>query len=69
MITGLRVDYPVLNRPFIFDKKNVQNHLAEETVNLRKNLLVYVTEAKHKLSKVLDAKGKIVLFEKASKKV
>jgi len=60
MITGLRVDNPFLNRPFIFDKKNIQTSLVNETIELRKTLIVIVPEVKTRLTKVLDKQGKVV---------
>ena len=61
-ITRLRVDNPMLNRPFIHNNDNLQNQLVRQTLNLRYNLKRKFPSltGKDELDRILDKTGKII---------
>lgn len=59
-IERLRVDNPMLNRPFVYDDKNLQVSLVRDCLNLRNNLIKQFKGLKNELDRVLDKSGKIV---------
>ena len=61
-IEHLRNDNPLLNRPFIFNKVNLQNHIIKQVLNIRRNLMKRFKSLKNEgeLDQVLDKTGKIV---------
>ena len=38
-VERLRVDNPMLNRPFIYHRKNMQTALVNDQLNIRENLI------------------------------
>ena len=56
----LRVDYPILNRPFIYNRENLQNSLVRDGLNIRSNLIKRFKDLKPDLNRILDKSGKII---------
>jgi len=59
-IERLRVDNPMLNRPFIYNRKNTQGSLVSDQLNIRENLVKRFRDLKPDLGRVLDKSGRIV---------
>ena len=59
-IERLRVDNPLLNRPFIYNDKNLQVTLVRDCLNIRNNMIKQFRTLKDDLDRVLDKSGKIV---------
>ena len=59
-INRLRVDYPLLNRPFIYGRTNMGPHMVKEGLTLRKVILKAHPDLHADLNRVLDKSGKIV---------
>lgn len=38
MVQMLRIDHPMLNRPFIYQGVNLQTHMIKQILNVRENL-------------------------------
>ncbi len=53
------MDNPLLNRPFIYNRANMQNTLVKDTLNIRQNLSKKFKGIKKELNRVLDKNGKI----------
>lgn len=62
-IERLRIDFPILNRPFIYNRENFQNALVRDGMNIRNNLIKRFKELKSELNRILDKSGKIVQME------
>lgn len=64
-VQRLRVDHPMLNRPFIYQGVNLQRHMIKQILNVRENLnKLYSTLKENKeLDRVLDKTGKIILVQ------
>ena len=58
-IERLKVDNPMLNRPFIYNRENYQTGLIREQLNIRDNLSKGFPGLKGELNRVLDKSGKI----------
>lgn len=59
-IERLRVDYPLLNRPFIYGRTNMGPHMIKEGLTLRKVVLKAHPDLREEVDRVLDKSGKIV---------
>lgn len=61
-VDRLRNDSAMLNRPFIYNKMNLQKHLIKQTLNIRLNLKKRFKELKprHELNMVLDKTGRLI---------
>lgn len=61
-IDRLRVDHPMLNRPFIFAGWNLQNQMIKQTLNLRYNLRKRYESlrGKDQIDRILDKTGRII---------
>ena len=61
-VEHLRNDNPLLNRPFVFNKVNLQSHMIKQVLNIRRNLMKRFKSLKNEgeLGQVLDKTGKIV---------
>lgn len=61
-VDRLRVDNPMLNRPFVYNGDNLQNQLVRQTLNLRHNLRKRfpALKTKDELEQILDKTGKII---------
>lgn len=61
-IDRLRVDHPMLNRPFIFAGWNLQNQMIKQTLNLRYNLKKRYESLRDKdqIDRILDKTGRII---------
>ena len=62
-IERLKVDNPMLHRPFIYQRKNHQTVLVRDQVNIRENLIRRFRGLKDELDRVLDKSGKIIRIE------
>lgn len=62
MIARLRKDHALLQRPFIYNKENLQHVLVKDMLNLRRVLIKQFNElvASNALDRVLNRKGKII---------
>ena len=67
-IERLRVDNPLLNRPFIFKNQNMQNLMIKQVLNVRQNLRARFLELSKKevLDRILDKSGKIIKLSELS---
>jgi len=59
-IERLRVDNPMLNRPFIFNRENFQSSLVKQQLFIRDSLIKRYRHLKKDFDRVLDKSGKIV---------
>lgn len=61
-VDRLRNDSPMLNRPFIYNRMNLQAHLIKQSLNIRSNLKRRFKELKPRdeLDKVLDKTGRLI---------
>ena len=59
-VERLRIDYPILNRPFIYNRENLQNALVRDQINVRNNLVKRFKDLKADLNRILDKSGKII---------
>ena len=68
MVQMLRTDHPMLNRPFIYQGKNLQTNMIKQILNVRENInKKYETLRLNKeLDRVLDKTGKIILVTELS---
>ena len=62
MVARLRKDHALLQRPFIYNKENLQHVLVKEILHLRRVLIKQFNElvACNALDRVLNRKGKII---------
>ena len=62
-IETLRVDHPMLNRPFIFNGSSMQNKIVKVTLQMRKLLIkTKGRDLKNALKMVLDKNGRMVEY-------
>lgn len=59
-VERLRIDFPMLNRPFIYNRENLQNALVRDGLNIRNNLIKKFKSLKPDLNRILDKSGKII---------
>lgn len=50
----------MLNRPFIYNRENLQNALVRDQINIRNNLIKRFRDLKADLNRILDKSGKII---------
>jgi hypothetical protein len=53
----------MLNRPFIYNRENLQNALIRDGLNIRNNLIKRFPELRTELNRILDKSGKIIQME------
>ena len=53
----------MLNRPFIYDRNNLQNALVRDGINIRENLTKKFKEIAPDLNRILDKSGKIIAVD------
>ena len=67
-VESLRVDNPLLNRPFMYNSQNLQAALIKDQLSLRESVIthLYTSEEgirmKSTVDRVLDKAGRIVVF-------
>lgn len=60
----MRVDNPMLNRPFMYNGQNLQQNLIREQLSIREALSKHLgPAAKSSLDRVLDKQGRIVRIQ------
>ena len=62
-VERLKVDNPMLHRPFVYQRRNLQTVLVRDQVNIRDNLVKRFRGLKGELDRVLDKSGKIIRIE------
>ena len=60
LIERLRVDFPLLNRPFIYGKGNYQTILIKDMLKIRHRLTDINYDFHTELNRILDKSGMIV---------
>lgn len=68
-VDRLRNDSPMLNRPFVYNRMNLQGHLIKQSLNIRSNLKRRFEELKpkHELDMVLDKTGRLIKVSELAK--
>jgi Icc-related predicted phosphoesterase len=59
----LRLDHPLLNRPFILNGINLQKEIVNELLIIRSDLLKKKRVFKSEVNQIVDKSGKIVSIE------
>lgn len=60
LMEALKVNHPMMNRPFMYKEKQMQPTLIRDTLELRSKLIRKFRSLKKQLDRVLDKSGHIV---------
>ena len=58
-VAALRVDHPMLDRPFVYAKTNAVNQLIKETLTHRRQLVKRFPDLRKDFGLILDRKGNL----------